>query len=98
MSNNATRDGWTGPDGRQHAAKVYRRRQQYPVFSRSPPKVKDLVKEKAAGASSLAGLVKRLQKPRAALIKGKLKTADISRRDGGRAEDNTVVFRVHLWF
>jgi len=35
------------------------------VFNRSPQKVKDLVKEKAVGASSLAGLVKKLQKPRA---------------------------------
>jgi 6-phosphogluconate dehydrogenase len=35
------------------------------VFNRSPQKVKDLVKEKAVGASSLADLVKRLQKPRA---------------------------------
>ena len=35
------------------------------VFNRSPQKVKDLVKEKAIGASSLADLVKKLQKPRA---------------------------------
>ena len=35
------------------------------VFNRSPQKVKDLVKEKAVGAGSLADLVKRLQKPRA---------------------------------
>ena len=35
------------------------------VFNRSPEKVKDLVKEKAIGASSLADLVKKLQKPRA---------------------------------
>ncbi|MBY0247511.1 MAG: decarboxylating 6-phosphogluconate dehydrogenase [Nitrospiraceae bacterium] len=35
------------------------------VFNRSPNKVKDLVKEKAIGASSLADLVKKLQKPRA---------------------------------
>ena len=35
------------------------------VFNRSPQKVKDLVKEKAVGASSLADLVKKLQKPRA---------------------------------
>ena len=35
------------------------------VFNRSPEKVKDLVKEKAVGASSLADLVKKLQKPRA---------------------------------
>jgi 6-phosphogluconate dehydrogenase len=35
------------------------------VFNRSPQKVKDLVKEKAVGASSLAELVKTLQKPRA---------------------------------
>ena len=35
------------------------------VFNRSPQKVKDLVKEKAVGASSLADLVTKLQKPRA---------------------------------
>jgi len=35
------------------------------VFNRSPQKVKDLVKEKAVGATSLADLVKRLEKPRA---------------------------------
>ena len=35
------------------------------VFNRSPQKVKDLVKEQAVGASSLADLVKKLQKPRA---------------------------------
>ena len=35
------------------------------VFNRSPQKVKDLVKEKAVGASSLADLVKKLHKPRA---------------------------------
>jgi 6-phosphogluconate dehydrogenase len=34
------------------------------VFNRSPQKVKDLVKEKAVGASSLADLVEKLQKPR----------------------------------
>jgi 6-phosphogluconate dehydrogenase len=35
------------------------------VFNRSPEKVKDLVKEKAVGASSLADLVQKLQTPRA---------------------------------
>jgi 6-phosphogluconate dehydrogenase len=35
------------------------------VLNRSPQKVKDLVKEKAVGASSLADLVKKLQKSRA---------------------------------
>jgi 6-phosphogluconate dehydrogenase len=35
------------------------------VFNRSPQKVKDLVKEKAVGTSSLADLVNKLQKPRA---------------------------------
>jgi len=34
------------------------------VFNRSPQKVKDLVEEKAVGASSLVDLVKKLQKPR----------------------------------
>src|ERR1700676_4929535 len=34
------------------------------VFNRSPQKVKDLVKEKAVGASSLADFVEKLQKPR----------------------------------
>src|ERR1700732_4204397 len=34
------------------------------VFNRSLEKVKDLVKEKAVGASSLADLVEKLQKPR----------------------------------
>jgi 6-phosphogluconate dehydrogenase len=35
------------------------------VFNRSPQKVEDLVKEKAIGASTLADLVKKLDKPRA---------------------------------
>src|ERR1039458_8290852 len=35
------------------------------VFDRSPDAVKDLVKEKAVGAASLADLVKKLSKPRA---------------------------------
>src|SRR5439155_15183363 len=35
------------------------------VFDRSPHVVKELAKEKAVGASSLADLVKRLDKPRA---------------------------------
>ena len=35
------------------------------VFNRSPQKVKDLVKDKAVGASSLADLMNKLQKPRA---------------------------------
>ena len=35
------------------------------VFDRSPDAVKDLVKEKAAGASSLTDFVKKLNKPRA---------------------------------
>lgn len=35
------------------------------VFNRSPQKVEELVKEKAIGASSLAGLVQTLQNPRA---------------------------------
>jgi 6-phosphogluconate dehydrogenase len=35
------------------------------VFDRAPQLVKDLTQEKAAGASSLADLVKKLQKPRA---------------------------------
>jgi 6-phosphogluconate dehydrogenase len=35
------------------------------VFDRSPNAVKDLVKEKAIGATSLADLVKKLEKPRA---------------------------------
>ena len=34
------------------------------VFNRSPQKVENLVKENAVGASSLADLVKKLQKPR----------------------------------
>jgi 6-phosphogluconate dehydrogenase len=35
------------------------------VFDRSRPAVSELVKEKAAGAESLADLVKKLEKPRA---------------------------------
>src|SRR6266852_3611456 len=35
------------------------------VFDRSPDVVKDMSKEKAVGASSLADLVKKLEKPRA---------------------------------
>ncbi len=34
------------------------------VFDRSPQAVADLVKDKATGASSLADLVKKLEKPR----------------------------------
>src|SRR6266404_5279593 len=35
------------------------------VFDRSPKAVEDLAKEKATGSSSLADLVKKLEKPRA---------------------------------
>src|SRR5258708_21908832 len=35
------------------------------VFDRTPKVVKELVEEKATGASSLADLVKKLEKPRA---------------------------------
>jgi len=35
------------------------------VYNRSPEPVKKLVKEQAIGASSLADLVKKLEKPRA---------------------------------
>src|SRR5712691_2478826 len=35
------------------------------VFNRSPQAVNELVKERAIGATSLADLVKRLEKPRA---------------------------------
>ena len=47
------------------------------VFDRSQDAVKDLVKEKASGAASLADFVKKLNKPRARL-------ADGARRSGGR--------------
>ena len=46
------------------------------VFNRSPQKVKDLVKEKAVGASSLANLVKKLQKPRAIWLMVPAEVAD----------------------
>jgi len=39
--------------------------QQCVVFDRSPKAVEDLTKEKATGSSSLADLVKKLEKPRA---------------------------------
>jgi 6-phosphogluconate dehydrogenase len=54
--------------GRMGASMVRRLIQgghQCVVFDRSPQKVKDLVKDKAVGASSLADLVKKLHKPRA---------------------------------
>ena len=40
------------------------------VFDRSPETVKELVGEKAVGASSLQDLVKKLRKPRDCLVNG----------------------------
>ncbi|MGL5018749.1 MAG: phosphogluconate dehydrogenase (NAD(+)-dependent, decarboxylating) [Luteolibacter sp.] len=54
-----------GRMGANIARRLIKGDHQCVVFNRSPQKVKDLVKEKAIGASSLADLVKKLQKPRA---------------------------------
>lgn len=54
-----------GRMGANMARRLIKGGQQCVVFNRSPEPVKELVKEKAVGAISLADLVKKLDKPRA---------------------------------
>ncbi|HTG26606.1 MAG TPA: decarboxylating 6-phosphogluconate dehydrogenase [Methylomirabilota bacterium] len=54
-----------GRMGANMARRLIRGGQQCVVFNRSPEPVKELVKEKAIGATSLADLVRKLDKPRA---------------------------------
>jgi len=54
-----------GRMGANMVRRLIKDRHQCVVFDRSPDAVKDLVKEKAIGAESLADLVKKLNKPRA---------------------------------
>jgi 6-phosphogluconate dehydrogenase len=54
-----------GRMGGDMARRLIKGGHQCVVFNRSPQKVEDLVKEKAIGASTLADLVKKLDKPRA---------------------------------
>src|SRR5215470_1066056 len=54
-----------GRMGANMARRLIRNGHECVVFNRSPEPVKQLVQEKAIGASSLADLVKSLEKPRA---------------------------------
>jgi 6-phosphogluconate dehydrogenase len=54
-----------GRMGGNMARRLIRGGQQCVVFNRSPEPVRELVKEKAIGATSLADLVRKLDKPRA---------------------------------
>jgi 6-phosphogluconate dehydrogenase len=54
-----------GRMGANMVRRLLKQGHQCVVFDRSPKAVKELVEEKAAGASSLADLVKKLDKPRA---------------------------------
>jgi 6-phosphogluconate dehydrogenase len=54
-----------GRMGANMARRLIRGGQQCVVFNRSPEPVRELVKEKAIGATSLADLVRKLDKPRA---------------------------------
>ena len=54
-----------GRMGANMARRLIQGGHQCVVFNRSPQQVKDLVKENAVGAASLADLVGKLQKPRA---------------------------------
>jgi len=54
-----------GRMGANMVRRLLRKGHQSVVFDRSPKAVQDLVQEKAAGADSLASLVKQLTKPRA---------------------------------
>jgi len=54
-----------GRMGANMARRLMRGGQQCVVFNRSPEPVRELVKEKAIGATSLADLVRKLDKPRA---------------------------------
>jgi 6-phosphogluconate dehydrogenase (decarboxylating) len=63
--NVTTWNDWFGPDGRQYGARLIKGGHECVVFDRSPDAVKELVKDKAIGATSLADFVKKLNKPRA---------------------------------
>jgi 6-phosphogluconate dehydrogenase len=68
MKNNATMQlGMVGLGrmGANMVRRLIRNGHECVVFNRTPQKVQDLVKERAVGASSLADLVTKLQKPRA---------------------------------
>ena len=54
-----------GRMGANMARRLIRKGHRCVVFNRSPQAVNELVKEKAVGATSLADLVKKLEKPRA---------------------------------
>src|SRR6266481_4567028 len=54
-----------GRMGANMARRLIRKGHSCVVFNRSPQAVNELVKEKAIGATSLADVVKRLEKPRA---------------------------------
>src|SRR5262245_14995520 len=54
-----------GRMGANMVRRLLRAGHQSVVFDRSPQAVADLVKEKAVGATSLADLVKKLDRPRA---------------------------------
>jgi 6-phosphogluconate dehydrogenase len=54
-----------GRMGANMVRRLIRKKHQCVVFDRSPAAVKELVKQKAVGASSLADLVKKLKPPRA---------------------------------
>src|SRR5262245_29440845 len=54
-----------GRMGANMVRRLLRGGQQCVIFDRSPQAVEELVREKAIGASSLADLVKKLEKPRA---------------------------------
>src|SRR5258706_2358472 len=54
-----------GRMGANMARRLIRKGHSCVVFNRSPQAVNELIKEKAIGATSLADVVKRLEKPRA---------------------------------
>jgi 6-phosphogluconate dehydrogenase len=54
-----------GRMGANMARRLIRKGHTCVVFNRSPQAVNELIKEKAVGATSLADVVKRLEKPRA---------------------------------
>src|ERR1700716_3066564 len=53
-----------GRMGANMARRLIRKGHTCAVFNRSPQAVNELIKEKAIGATSLADIVKRLEKPR----------------------------------
>src|SRR5579863_6028046 len=54
-----------GRMGANMARRLMRKESRCVVFNRSPKPIQELVREGAAGASSLSGLVKQLSRPRA---------------------------------